>query len=188
VEGAHATGIIEDARAVARTTPRLRMKTTALALACATMMLALPAAAQSIYKYLRPDGSVVYSDKPVSGAKLDERLEPAQPPDPKAVAAAQEAARKRARAINESAAERTQAVNAVDAEIRAAIGAVQAARAQLEAGREPLPGERTGIIATGSGRSRLNGEYWARQIENEQAVAEAQARLDAAYAARNALR
>jgi hypothetical protein len=164
------------------------MKTIALALASALTLAALPAAAQSIYKFVRPDGSVVYSDKPVAGAKLDERLEPAQPPDPKAVAAAQEAARQRARAVNAAAAERTQAVSAVDAEIRAATDGLAQARARLEAGREPLPGERTGIVATGSGRSRLNGEYWARQIENEQAVAEAQARLDAAFAARNALR
>jgi acyl-CoA reductase-like NAD-dependent aldehyde dehydrogenase len=164
------------------------MKTIALALASALTLAVLPAAAQSIYKFVRPDGSVVYSDKPVAGAKLDERLEPAQPPDPAAVAAAQEAARKRARAVNESAAERTQAVSAVDAEIRAATDALAQARARLEAGREPLPGERTGIVATGSGRSRLNGDYWARQIDNEQAVAEAQSRLDAAFAARNALR
>lgn len=166
----------------------MRPTASALALAVAAMLPAWPAAAQSIYKYVRPDGSVVYSDKPVSGARLDERLEPAQPPDPKAFAAAQDAARKRARAINEAAAERTQAVSAVDAEIRAATTALESARAQLEAGREPLPGERTGIVATGSGRSRLNGAYWARQVENEQAVAEAQSRLDAAFAARNALR
>jgi hypothetical protein len=167
------------------------MKTSSATLALALVLLASPVAAQgtqSIYKYVRADGTVVYSDKPVSGAKLEERLERAAKPDPKAVAAATEAARQRAKAVNAAAAERTQAVTAVDQEIRAAIRALDSARAALEAGREPLPGERTGIIATGSGRTRLNSEYWARQIDNEQAVAEAQSRLDAAYAARNALR
>jgi hypothetical protein len=164
------------------------MQTFAPSLAVALMLLASPVAAQSIYKYVRPDGTVVYSDKPVSGARLEERLEPAAKPDPKALAAARETARQRAKTANAAAAERSQAVAAVDEEIRASIRAVDAARAQLEAGREPLPGERTGIIATGGGRTRLNSEYWARQIDNEQAVAEAQARLDAAYAARNALR
>ena len=63
-----------------------------------------------------------------------------------------------------------------------ATQALAQARAQLESGKEPLPGERTG---TAGGGSRLNESYFARQQANEEAVAKAQARLDAATAARN---
>lgn len=153
--------------------------------ALAAVLFALPAAAQSIYKYVRPDGRVVYSDKPVSGAKLEERLERAAPPDPKAAAAMKAEARKRARAASESAEERSQALKAISEEIRAASRSLDTARQRLEQGREPLPGERTGTV---SGRSRLNEGYWVRQLENQEAVAAAQERLDHAYDARNALR
>jgi hypothetical protein len=50
-------------------------------------------------------------------------------------------------------------------------------RQALEAGREPLEGER---IGTYSGRARLNDAYWERQAANEYAVAEAEARLERA--------
>ena len=66
--------------------------------------------------------------------------------------------------------------------MEAATQALAQARTQLETGKEPLPGERTG---TAGGGSRLNDSYWARQASNEQAVARAQSRLDAAVAARN---
>jgi len=69
--------------------------------------------------------------------------------------------------------------------VRAAEAALNAARLRQSAGREPLEGERTG---TATGGSRLNETYDARQRENEKAVADAQARLDRAVAARNAVR
>jgi hypothetical protein len=77
---------------------------------------------------------------------------------------------------------RAQRLRAATQEVEAATQALAQARAQLETGKEPLPGERTG---TAGGGSRLNDSYWARQAANEQAVAQAQARLDAATAARN---
>ncbi|HLB15025.1 MAG TPA: hypothetical protein VJM14_08860 [Burkholderiales bacterium] len=70
-------------------------------------------------------------------------------------------------------------------DVRAAERYLAAANATLEAGREPLPGERTGLARGGS---RLNESYWDRQRQLETAVADAQARLDRAVAERNAAR
>jgi hypothetical protein len=80
---------------------------------------------------------------------------------------------------------RMQRLREADAELRAANAALAQANKQLELGKEPLPGERTGTV---SGMSRLNDAYWARQAENEAVVKEAKARRDAAVAARNAAR
>jgi hypothetical protein len=74
---------------------------------------------------------------------------------------------------------------AADQDVRAAQHNLAAAQAILEAGREPLPGERTGLARGGS---RLNETYWGRQRQLETAVADAQARLDQAVAERNAKR
>ncbi len=62
-------------------------------------------------------------------------------------------------------------------DVRAAERYLAAAQATLEAGREPLPGERTGLAGGGS---RLNATYWDRQRQLELAVADAQTRLDRA--------
>jgi hypothetical protein len=70
-------------------------------------------------------------------------------------------------------------------ELRAAERHLAAAKATLDAGREALPGERTGLA---HGGSRLNGSYWDRQRLLETAVADAQARLDRAVADHKAAR
>ena len=70
-------------------------------------------------------------------------------------------------------------------DVRAAERYLAAANATLEAGREPLPGERTGLARGGS---RLNEKYWERQRQLEASVADAQARLGRAVAERNAAR
>jgi hypothetical protein len=151
----------------ARTTSRLAA-VLALALACAA------APAQTIFKYRTPDGRIVYSDKRVPGATLEEEFDRAPAPDPAAAAAQEQAARARAQAVNERAAERVRALDAVTAEIAAATSALERGQQALEAGREPREGER---IGTFGGRARLNDEYWARQAANEYAIAEAEARL-----------
>jgi len=74
---------------------------------------------------------------------------------------------------------------AADDEFRAAERSLAAAKASLEAGQEPLPGERTGLAGGGS---RLNEAYWDRQAQLKRVVAEVQGRLDRAAAERNALR
>jgi hypothetical protein len=134
--------------------------------------------AQKIGRYVFPDGRVVYSDQPVPGARLANELAPAPP----AAAPAREGKSAPAPGADPAAA-RIQRRTQADAEFRAATEALDRARAQLEAGIEPLPGERTG---TAKGGSRLNEAYEARQAANQKAVADAEARLQRAAAARNA--
>jgi hypothetical protein len=148
--------------------------------------LAAPADAQSIFKYVRPDGSVVYSDRPVPGARLDEELERAAPPDPAAAAAARAKQQERANALNERLVERSRSLDQAQSDLREWSRRLDEAKVRLEAGREPLPGERTGVVF--QGKSRLNEAYWARQDENEAAVAEAEARVAQARATLQSLR
>lgn len=147
-----------------------------------------PAEAQKAYKYVFPDGRVVYSDKPVPGARLEGEVQAPPPPafqtvPPSATKPAAPAASKDAK--EETTAARQRRFADADAEVRAATSALEQARAQLEMGKEPQPGERTG---TAGGGSRLNEAYEARQQANERAVAEAQERLQRALGERNALR
>jgi len=146
-------------------------------LAAALAAAAAPALADTIYKYERGDGSVVYSDTPVRDARLVERFSvaqaTAQPPRPAAPEAQRPAA---------PAGDRIARLDAADAEVRAAQQAVDAAKTRLGQGSEPLPGERVGI---GGGRSRLTQDYFARQQALEEELVRANARLEAAYRQRN---
>jgi hypothetical protein len=71
------------------------------------------------------------------------------------------------------------------AEISDAERELAVVKRKLEAGREPLPGERLG---TANGRSRLSPEYESRLAGLERDVAAAEERVKRAYEARNALR
>ncbi len=134
------------------------------------------------YRYVYPDGRVVYSDKPVPGARLQGEVAPPPPPGA-APPAPQKGAPKPPG--EDPVAARLRLRAEADEQVRQAEQALAQARAQLASGVEPLPGERTG---TASGGSRLNEAYDARQRANGQAVAAAQARLERAVAARNATR
>jgi hypothetical protein len=142
--------------------------------------LLAPAAAQTVYRYVTPDGRTVFSDQPVPGAKLQGTVAPPAPASGAPAPAPVES--REPSPVGKAAEDRTQRLRQATQEVEAATQALAQARAQLDAGKEPLPGERTG---TAGGGSRLNDSYWARQTNNEQAVAKAQARLDAAIAARN---
>ena len=142
--------------------------------------LLAPAAAQTVYRYVTPDGRTIFSDQPVPGAKLQGTVTPPAPPS--GAGAPVEGRKPTPTATDPSADNRAQRLRAATEEVEAATQSLAQARARLETGKEPLPGERTG---TAGGGSRLNEAYWARQAANEQAVAQAQARLDAATAARN---
>lgn len=148
------------------------------------LLLATPAVADIVFKYQRPDGSIIYSNVPVRGAKLIGRFElvPVPPApgllrDPQA-SGGKDPAGKRAE-------QRTQALDAAEAKIKAAEQALRDAEERRQLAVEPLPGERMG---TAGGRSRLTPEYFERQRAMEADVDTARAGLDEAYRLRNQLR
>lgn len=134
--------------------------------------------ASKVYRQVMPDGRIVYSDKPVKGAKLDEVLnvEPApqgaatEPkPRPPGPAVNEPTTVERVSSIPEPGKRKT--LDDAEADIIRAQMLLDDARKRQEAGVEPLAGERTGIA---SGGSRLNDAYYARQkrLAEEVAVAE----------------
>ena len=151
----------------------------ALALALAPPL----AAADTVYKYQRPDGKVVYSDVPLRGAKLIGRFELV--PSPPRGGARGDAAPGSAD-VSGRAERRIAALDSADAEIKAAEQALKDAEERQQAGVEPLPGERLGNV--GARSSRLGQQYFERQQALAAEVAEARARLERAYRMRNELR
>jgi len=147
---------------------------TLVLIAFAFGMAATAANAQSMRKYVTPDGRTVYSDRPIPGARLVDEIAAPPPVDPKAAAAAQNRARENAAKAKASETKRAETRQAGQPQEDAAA-ALARAKAQLEKGKEPLPGERTGNVGGGS---RLNESYWERQRANEQAVKDAEARLN----------
>jgi len=141
-----------------------------------------PALAQSIYKYVSPDGRVTYSQS----ARLVEELAPAPQVGPATLDADRARRAARDKALNDAADRRIASLDEASNELNVWTARLRDAQAQLAAGREPLPGERTGVVF--QGRSRLNEAYWARQAANEAAVAEAEAHVQHARATIQALR
>jgi Domain of unknown function (DUF4124) len=141
---------------------------------------------QAVYKYQTPDGRIVYSSEAVPGAKLLGTVReplPQQPVDGQR----QERMKRERDAVNQSSSQRLNALNAADADIKAASAALAEARARQAAGVEPLEGERVGTVR-GGGEGRPRDIYLDRQKQLQDAVDEAQRRLDRAYEARNAAR
>jgi hypothetical protein len=138
----------------------------------------VPVFGQTVYKSTMPDGRVVYGEKPAPGAARVETLEPLPPkagipgltPEEKARAAQSD----RQRAATGAAA--TQGERELD-EARRQLQQAEAAR---EAGKEPLPGERIGIVGGGS---RLTEAYHARQKSLDDAVEVARKRVSDAQRA-----
>ncbi len=144
-----------------------------------------PAGAQSIYKYAYPDGRVIYSSKPVPGAKLLEEIELPPPPDP-ANAARQKKDNAASRSdLGQAADQRAKSLDQAWDDLKHWTRRLEEAKSSLEAGREPREGERTG---TAGGKARMNDGYWRRQNENELAVEEAEARIQQAQDTINKLR
>lgn len=130
------------------------------------------AAAQTMYKSTMPDGKVIYGEKPAPGAKKVETITP--PPEKPGITIVTPSDKARA---DEAARKRAAKTEAAHRELEAARKQLQEAEAALEAGREPLPGERLGIVG---GKSRLTDEYWERQKKLEAAVEAARKRLETA--------
>lgn len=146
-----------------------------LALAAATAL-----AQQPIFRSVMPDGRIIYGDKPVPGAKEAERvrLPPSNIASPTQPSGA-------------GASPRQQALDAADAEVQDAQRVLDAAKAALEAGREPQEGERAGTTINkgrSTGSTRASDTYVQRIEALEDAVAAAQKNLDDALARRNAAR
>ena len=134
------------------------------------------AGAQTIKKYVTPDGKTIYSDTPVPGAREAGVVAPPPEVTPEQRRAAQQAAERNAQRANEVDEKVDEQTSQRD-QIRAAEKALDEAKRQLEQGKEPLPGERKG---TAGGASRLTEAYFQRQQANEQAVQKAQQNLNAA--------
>lgn len=157
-----------------------------------TLILAAAAAAagaaqaQQVFKYVMPNGQVVYSDKPVPGGRLMDEIAPPPPPAQGVAAPAQPATNAGQRdALRERLGERESRFQQAQANLNDARAQLTSAERQLVEGKEPLPGERTGNIGGGS---RLNESYWERQRANEAAVVNARQALQDATNALNQLR
>ena len=145
------------------------------------LALAAPLVSAQIYRSVMPDGSIVYGDEPIPGARNAREIELPPPnmafpePVPRPGVAAGAPAKP--------------AVTPLDAayeEVFRASAVLDAARAALEVGRDPVAGE-TQLTAI-PGRARHTDAYAARIKGLEDAVVAAHKRLDAALERRNALR
>ena len=140
----------------------------------ALVLAATSAQGQAVFRSVMPDGSIVYGDKPAPGAK---EAKPVTLPAPNIVAPAQPSA--------PATTSRQQAPDAANDQVRKAEQDLQKAKAALEAGREPQPGERAG---TAGRASRLTDAYFERIKSLENAIAAAQKQLDDALARRSGAR
>jgi hypothetical protein len=133
--------------------------------------LALPAAAQTLYKSTMPDGRVVYGDKPAPGAVKSEL----QKPDTSKQGVVPVPAGAPAAAMDKDRAKR----DGQDKKIQAAEKALRDAEAAQAAGKDPTEGDRQGTV---SGNQRLTDAYWERQKSLGAAVEQARKNLEQARA------
>jgi hypothetical protein len=146
-----------------------------------------------IYRQLLPTGRIVYSDKPVKGAKLDQTLM-VEPPikgnlwttdssvKPDIPPQTERTQIKKVGIIPAAGQKKT--LSDADSEIIRAEMLLEDARKRRDTGTEPLPGERTG---TAAGTSRLNSAYEARQKALAHDVEQAENALKQAIAERDTL-
>ena len=139
------------------------------------VLLALPAAAQTLYKSTMPDGRVIYGDKPAQDAAKVEESRPDVSKGGIGGTAPREAA-----ALKQLEEGRQQR-EVTDDRVSNAEKAVRSAEAARDAGKEPLPGER---IGTAGGASRLTDAYWQRQKSLEENVEKARRSLDQALSSK----
>ena len=125
-------------------------------------------AAQPLYKSTMPDGKVIYSEKPVAGAKRVDTVEP--PPARTGTTTVTPAEQARAAKPADMAAPAAPQQSGLE-EARKQLKQAEATR---ESGKEPLAGERQG---TAGGTSRLTEAYFVRQKTLEAAVEAARQRL-----------
>jgi len=134
-------------------------------------LLLQPAVAQTLYKSIMPDGSVVYGDKPAPDAATVEETRP----DIKKGGIGGTTPREQD-ALKEFEKGRLQREGGQE-KITAAEQALRNAEAARAAGKEPLASER---IGTAGGASRITDDYYARQKKLDDAVEKARRELDEA--------
>jgi len=155
--------------------------------------------ATKVYRLVMPDGRVIYSDKPIKGAKVDETIKvdpPAKvgkPPPSAPVSVSGRTAEPPLRSgptpvdrvATIPAPGRPKTLDDANADVIRAEMLLDDARKRMQAGAEPLPGER---IGTAGGGSRLSDDYHARQKRLAEEVAVAENVLRNSVAERDALR
>lgn len=151
------------------------------------------APATKAYRQIMPDGRIVYSDKRIEGAKIDETIEVDPPvkgniwstePGERPVIPPQTKQTPVERVTSIPGPGKRNTLAEAEAEVNRAEMLLEEARKRQKAGTAPLPGERTG---NASGGSRLNDAYKARQKSLAQNADEAEAALKKSIAERDAL-
>ena len=140
--------------------------------------------AEMVYKSVAADGSVTYSSHPLPDAKQVTPID-IRTLSPEERRAADRVRKETEATLSKDFTDREDAWRKADAEIRNATEELKAAEAALESGREPAENE---WIGNAGGRgTRLTEGYFARLKGLEDQVAQAKAKLDRAFAARDAL-
>ncbi|GAB3554356.1 hypothetical protein GCM10027343_42300 [Noviherbaspirillum agri] len=148
--------------------------------------------ATKVYRQVTSDGRIVYSDKPIPGAKIDETIVP----DPETNVWTPETGKPpvvppRAERTSVSkvpsipAPGKVRTLGDADADVIRAEMMLEDAKKRQEEGVEPLPGERSGLV---TGKSRLNEAYWERQRALAQETAEAESMVRKARNERESIR
>lgn len=137
----------------------------------------------TIYRQVMPDGRIVYSDKAVKNAKIDQTIT-IEPPVKGNLWTSEPGSRpnippkiertKIIRAPSLSPEEKKRIADQAESNVIRAEMLLEDAKRKQEDGVEPLPGERTGNV---DGKSRLNEAYYARQNALAKAVAYAESNL-----------
>ncbi len=133
----------------------MRVVLTAWLILISTQILVPDAMAESIYKSVMPDGRVMYGQQPQPGARtvkkstVDTSNTGVKPLSKTEIESIERRAQERSRVLDET----LKSVQTAEADLRVA-------EADREAGIEPLPGERLGIVGRGT---RLSEAYWRRQ-------------------------
>ena len=153
----------------------------------------LPPTTSTVYRQVMPDGRIVYSDKLLKGARIDQTIT-IDPPikgnlwstesGAKPIVAPQVERTPVTRVPSIATPGRRKTAEEAESDVIRAEMLLEDARKKQEAGVEPLPGERTGTV---SGGSRLNARYHERQKTLVREVAEAEAMLNRTRAERKAL-
>jgi hypothetical protein len=146
-----------------------------LAVLSLTLVASVAIAQTTLYKYVGPDGKVVYADKPPPKGTKYETLTPDTRPNgfnPRAANPPPSASE-----VNTAIDARRAQQATRDERVTNAQENYNAAVAAMEAAKEPQEGERT---QNTNGTSRLNENYFNRLAEFQRKVDDAKAALDSA--------